>query len=122
MRTRIPVVLGRLGGGLIIASGILSAAIGWRNDFLFYRPDPGRRFGHVGIVAGLAAIGIGAAIILLAARRSRSRRGEVVSAVILMVLGHAGAIAGALIIGTAGMALCYVAGIWRIVRRGCCAG
>jgi hypothetical protein len=61
----------------------------------------------------------GAAAIVLAMRRCKSPREEVISAVILMALGHGGAIAGALIIGTAGMILCYVAGIWRIVRRGC---
>jgi hypothetical protein len=104
---------------LIIASGILSAMIGWRNDFLLYEADPGGRFGHVGILSGLGAVALGAAIIVLAARSCRSRKSEIISAVMMMVLGHAGAITGALIVGTAGMVLCYVAGIWRIVRSGC---
>jgi hypothetical protein len=114
-----PRVLGSLGGSLIMASGIVSATIGWRNDLLFYEPDPAGRFGHVGIVAGLGAVILGAAIIALATRSSRSRKGEIISGVITMVLGHAGAITGALLVGTAGMVLCYVAGIWRIVRSGC---
>ena len=29
----------------------------------FYEPDPGGRFGHVGIIAGLSAVALGAAII-----------------------------------------------------------
>lgn len=119
MRGRIPGMLGTLGGALIIASGILSAMIGWRNDFLIYEPDPGGRFGHVGILAGLGAVGLGIAIIVLAVRNCRSRKAEVITAVIMMALGHAGAIAGALIVGTAGMVLCYVSGIWRIIRHGC---
>ena len=32
-----------------------------------------------------------------------------------MVLGHLGAIAGALYVGTIGVLLCYVAGIWGMV-------
>jgi hypothetical protein len=112
-------MLGISGGVLIIASGILSAMTGWLSDLLLYEPDPGGRFGHVGIIAGLGAVALGAAIIVLATRSPRSRRGEMVLAVIMMALGHAGAIAGALIVGTAGMVLCYVAGIWRILRGRC---
>jgi hypothetical protein len=119
MRMNIPRALGSLGGSLIMASGIVSATIGWRNDLLFYEPDPAGRFGHVGIVAGFGAVVLGAAIIALASRSSRSRKGEIISGVITMVLGHAGAITGALLVGTAGMLLCYAAGIGRIVRSGC---
>jgi len=121
MSMGMPRILGSLGGSLIMASGILSAMIGWRNDLLFYQPDPAGRFGHVGIIAGLGAVVLGAAIIVLASRSCRNRKGEIISGVIMMVLGHAGAITGALLVGTAGMVLCYAAGIWRIVRSGCAA-
>jgi len=119
MSRSIPRTLGTTGGAFILASGIVSAWFGWRNDLLIYEPDPGGRFGHIGITTGIAAVVIGVAIIVLAVRRCESRRGKLISAVILMALGHAGAITGALIIGTAGMILCYVAGIWLIIKRGC---
>jgi hypothetical protein len=68
MNAQIPRMAGITGGVLILASGIVSALLGLRMGALFYEPDPSGRFGHVGIVAGLAALLAGIAIVWLAAR------------------------------------------------------
>lgn len=117
MDAQIPRTAGITGGVLILASGIVSALLGLRMGAFFYEPDPGGRFGHVGIVAGLAAVAIGMVIVWLAARQYQHKSRRIAAAILTMLLGHAGAIAGALIVGTAGMILCYVAGIWLLVRR-----
>jgi hypothetical protein len=108
--------LGITGGLLILASGIVSAWLGRRTGSFVYEPDPGGHFGHIGVVTGIAAVAIGVAIMLLATRNYETRQRQVIAAVLMMVLGHAGAVAGALIIGTAGMILCHVAGIWLIIK------
>ncbi len=38
----------------------------------------------------------------------------IVSGILIVVVGHLGAVMGALLIGTAGVLLCYIAGFWSI--------
>lgn len=104
------------GGILIVASGLVSIWVGGRAGYMWYEPDPGGVFGHVGVWAGLAAILIGGAIISIARYEPVSPIAKVVFGLLTVVLGHLGAIAGALLVGTAGVLLCYVSGIWLVVR------
>jgi uncharacterized BrkB/YihY/UPF0761 family membrane protein len=114
MDLRIPQKLAIIGAVLITLSGVVNAWLGARIGALVYEIYPGGRMGHVGIIAGVAAILIGLAIAFIVVPRYRhSRRRRVFWAGLLtMVLGHLGAIAGALYVGTAGVVLCYVSGIW----------
>jgi len=117
MNPRIPRTLGSIGGILIIASGVLSLALGLSTGSLRYEPDPNGIFGHIGILAGLAAMAIGAAIVLLARTQYPHRKRRIAAGILTAILGHLGAIMGALLVGTAGMVLCYVAGVWIIIVR-----
>jgi hypothetical protein len=105
-----------IGGMLIVASGLVSIWIGVREGFMRYEPDPGGLFGHVGVLAGIIAIVIGCMLAWIALHEPRSPLKMVIAGLLTMVLGHLGAIAGALLIGTAGMLLCYVTGVWLVVR------
>lgn len=51
------------GGIFITLSGILNLSLGIQIGAFHYEPYPGGKMGHVGITAGLAAIGIGLVII-----------------------------------------------------------
>ena len=104
------------GGILIVASGLVSIWIGAREGFMRYEPDPGGLFGHVGILSGAIAIVIGGTLIWIALHEPAGPRGKIVVGLCTVVLGHLGAIAGALLVGTAGMLLSYIAGIWLVVR------
>ena len=106
-----------IGGVLISASGVVNSVLGVKIGALLYEPYPGGRMGHVGTIAGLGAIAIGLIIVFLVVPISR-RSGcgfILLGGILTIVLGHLGAIAGAIYIGTAGMLLCYIAGIWLIV-------
>jgi len=105
-----------IGGILIAASGLVSIWIGLREGFMRYEPDPGGLFGHVGVLAGALAIVIGCILVWIALHEPRGPLMMVVAGLLTMVLGHLGAIAGALLVGTAGMLLCYVTGVWLVVR------
>ena len=106
-----------LAGGILIAvSGLASIWIGGRAGYILYEPDPGSVFGHVGILAGIAAIVIGSGLLWIALHEPADPRGKLALGLLTVVLGHIGAIAGAMLIGTAGVLLCYVAGIWLMVR------
>jgi len=105
-----------IGGILIVASGIVSIWVGGRAGYMVYEPDPGGLFGHVGILAGIAAILIGTVLVWMALHEPASPPGKLAVGLLTVVLGHLGAIVGALLVGTAGMLLCYVAGIWLVVR------
>ncbi len=107
--------LALFGGALIAASGIVSAWVGGRAGHLGYEPDPGGLFGHVGMLAGLAALVIGGVLVWIALHEPPGAVGKVVVGLLTAVLGHLGAIAGALLVGTAGVLLCYVAGLWLVV-------
>ncbi|NIM51468.1 MAG: hypothetical protein GTN78_04340 [Gemmatimonadales bacterium] len=104
------------GGILIVASGLVSLWVGGRAGYMLYEPDPGGVFGHVGVWAGVTAVVIGSAIIWIARHEPVTPIAKVVVGLLTVVLGHLGAIAGALLVGTAGVLLCYVAGIWLAVR------
>ena len=117
MEPRIPRILATIGGALIIASGAISLALGVITGSLKYEPDPNGIFGHIGVLAGLAAAAIGAAVIWLALTQYQHKGRRIAAAIITMILGHLGAVAGALLVGTAGMAMCYAAGIWLIIVR-----
>jgi hypothetical protein len=104
------------GGILIVASGLASSWIGLRAGYVLYQPDPGGVFGHVGVLAGAGAIVIGSVLIWIARHEPTNPLAKLVVGCSTVVLGHLGAIAGALLVGTAGMLLCYVAGIWLMVR------
>lgn len=103
------------GGVLIVASGLVSLWIGARAGFVYYEPDPGGLFGHVGVIAGAIAIVIGAVLTWIAFHEPAGTRAKIVVGLFTVVLGHLGAIAGALLVGTAGMVLCYISGIWLVV-------
>jgi hypothetical protein len=106
-----------IGGTLISISGVVNALLSARIGAWFYEVSPGGRMGHVGIISGIAAVVLGLVIAFLVTRLyQRKRRGLIVlGAVLTMVLGHMGAVAGALFVGTAGVALCYIGGVWLII-------
>ncbi len=104
------------GGILIVASGLVSIWIGGRAGYMLYQPDPGGVFGHVGVWAGVAAIVIGSILIRIARYEPASPSAKMVAGLLTVVLGHLGAMAGALLVGTAGVLLCYFCGIWLIAR------
>jgi hypothetical protein len=104
------------GGILIVASGLVSIWIGGRARYMLYQPDPGGVFGHVGVWAGIAAIVIGSILIWIARHEPASPSAKMTAGLLTVILGHLGAMAGALLIGTAGVLLCYLTGMWLIVR------
>ena len=106
-----------IGGYLIIASGVVNAALGMSIGALYYDPYPGGNMGHVGIIAGIAAIILGLVVVLFVVPLyDRQQRIYIALAGLLtVILGHLGAIAGAIYVGTAGLLLCYVAGFWTLI-------
>ena len=116
-RTRIPRKLAMIGGYLIIASGVVNATLGMSINAIYYDPYPGGNMGHVGIIAGIAAIILGLMIVFLVVPLYyRQKRAYIAIAGLLTVsLGHLGAVAGAIYVGTAGLLLCYIGGFWAIV-------
>jgi len=117
MKLSIPRKLAKIGGILILISGITNTALGIRIGVMYYDIYPGSKMGHVGIIAGIIAILIGLVLILfIVPLYHRKSRGIVLlGGILTIVLGHLGAIAGAIYIGTAGVILCYIAGIWTII-------
>ncbi|UCD18863.1 MAG: hypothetical protein JSU64_03275 [candidate division WOR-3 bacterium] len=116
-RLRIPKRLALIGGILIAGSGIVNAILGLSIGAIYYDVYPGGNMGHVGILAGVAAIVLGLLIIFVV-RPLYYRQQRLLVALgglLTALLGHAGAVAGALYIGTLGLLLCYVAGFWAIV-------
>jgi uncharacterized BrkB/YihY/UPF0761 family membrane protein len=115
---RIPKRLATLGGVLITISGVVNIVLGASIGAILYDPYPGGKMGHVGIIAGLGAIVIGLVIVFLVIPiYERTNRSVVVlGGVLTIVLGHVGGVAGAIYVGTVGVLLCYIAGIWVIVR------
>lgn len=74
--------------------------------------------GHVGITAGLAAIGIGLVILftLPLLYQHQNRKLRILGAFLTIILGHAGAVFGALYVGTLGVILCYVGGSGLLIK------
>jgi hypothetical protein len=117
MNLRTPIRLTRIGGILIAVSGVVNIILGIQIGALVYDAYPGGHMGHVGILAGVAAIVIGLLIVFmvrpLCARRHRGVL--LLCGILTIVMGHLGGVAGAIYIGTVGVLLCYVAGVWFIV-------
>lgn len=108
--------LALLGGALIVASGAVSIWVGGRAGFMVYEPDPAGIFGHVGVWAGVVAIVIGSVLIWMSRHEPVNAKSKITVGLLTVVLGHMGAAAGALLVGTAGLLLCYVAGFWLLAR------
>ncbi|UCG92610.1 MAG: hypothetical protein JSV97_02565 [candidate division WOR-3 bacterium] len=102
---------------LISISGVVNAVLGAAIGAMFYEVYPGGWMGHVGIIAGIIAVVIGLLIlfVVIPLYEQRKRLVIVLAGIFTIVLGHAGAVAGAIYVGTVGMVLCYVAGIWVLV-------
>ena len=115
MKTQTPVLFTKIGGVLIFLSGIISLVVALTFGAVLYEVDPNGLFGHVGILAGLAAMLIGGFLFWLSSREHKTRRQLVVAGLLTIVFGHIGAVAGAMLVGTAGVFICYVAGIWFFV-------
>ena len=92
-------------GILILLSGITNLVLGIQIGALLYYPYPGGKMGHVGITAGLAAIGIGLGMIYLLPKlyNHPQKRWRITGAVLTFISGHAGAVFGALYVGTASL-------------------
>ena len=115
MRLKMPGGLTAIGGILLVISGIVSLAIALTFGAVFYEVDPNGVFGRVGILAGLAAMVIGGFLFWFG-RLDHPTTGRLFLAGLVSILvGHLGAIAGALLIGTAGLLCCYVAGFWFLI-------
>jgi uncharacterized BrkB/YihY/UPF0761 family membrane protein len=114
---RIPRKIAKIGGVLIMISGVVNAALGARIGATFYDAYPGGKMGHVGIIAGVAAVAIGFVIVfvIVPVLGRKGRIAVAIGGVLTIVLGHLGAIAGAIYVGTVGVVLCYIAGVWAIV-------
>ena len=112
-----PRKLAKIGGLLIVISGVVNAALGIRIGAMYYDIYPGGKMGHVGIIAGFIAIFFGLALIffIVPFYDRKSHRVALLGGILTIILGHLGAIAGALYIGTVGVILCYIAGIWTII-------
>jgi len=72
-------------------------------------------FGHIGIVNGIIALIIGGFLFWLSRQEIISTLKTILAGILMIVVGHLGAVMGALLVGTAGVLMCYIAGIWHIV-------
>ena len=117
MKHRTPKRIVVLGGILIIVSGVANSILGLKIGATFYEAYPGGNMGHVGIIAGLIAILIGLLIVFIIVPlvERPGRITQFMVGLLTIVIGHLGGVAGAIYVGTAGVALCYVGGIWLIV-------
>lgn len=105
------------GGIFIVLSGVLNSVLGAQIGALYYDPYPGGRMGHVGIIAGLVAVLIGALILFFIPRLydKEEKKQRILGAALTVIFGHLGSVFGALYLGTVGLVLCYLAGIWLLV-------
>jgi len=112
-----PGKIAKLGGVLISVSGVVNVVLGIQIGATLYDPYPGGKMGHVGVIAGIAAVAIGLIIVFLIVPiyRKKNRLFILVGGLLTIVVGHIGGIAGAIYVGTAGVALCYTAGVWVVV-------
>lgn len=117
MKLNIPKKLALAGGLLIAISGVINAILGLRIGAMFYSVYPGGKMGHVGVLAGLGAAVIGLLIIFFVVPfyRWQKRIPILLAGVFTIVLGHIGAVWGALYVGTVGLLLCYISGFWALV-------
>ena len=114
---RMPKRIATVGGIFISISGIINTALGIQVGALYYEIYPGGKMGHVGIISGIIAVLIGFFIVfgVVPLYNRDNKKLVLLAGILTMVLGHAGAVAGALYVGTMGMILCYVGGIWLLV-------
>ena len=70
-----------------------------------------------GILNLILGIQIGVLIIftLPLLYKKQDRRLQILGGLLTVILGHAGAVFGALYVGTVGVILCYVEGIWLLI-------
>ena len=117
MNLETPKRIATTGAVLISVSGVVNAVLGARTGAILYDAYPGGRMGHVGIIAGVSAIAIGLVIAFIVVPLYEHKRQVLIlfGGILTVTLGHVGAIAGAIYIGTAGVVLCYISGIWVIV-------
>ena len=105
----------RTGAVLIFLSGIVSIVVSIPVKAVYNGVDPNGLFGHIGIVNGVLAMIIGGFLFWLSRQALKNALLTVVSGIVMVVVGHLGAVMGVLLVGTAGLLLCYIAGFWSIV-------
>jgi hypothetical protein len=117
MNSAVPRKIAAAGGVFITLSGILNLILGIQIGALHYYPYPGGKMGHVGITAGVAAIMIGLVIIFLLPHLydHPDKRLRILGSILTFVMGHAGAVYGALYVGSVGVILSYIGGIWLLI-------
>jgi hypothetical protein len=117
MNTLLPSRFAAIGSVLIIFSGILNFALGLSVGAWYYEPYVNENMGHVGVVAGIIAVVLGMLIyyLVIPLYRMKSTSYLIASGLMTVVLGHLGAVAGALFVGTAGLVCLYTAGIWMVI-------
>lgn len=117
MSLTIPRNLALIGGLLILASGVVNAFLGAQIGAIHYQVYPGGNMGHVGIIAGIGAVLIGLVILfaVLPLYKQQQRGLILLGGVLTVVLGHIGAVWGAIYVGTVGLLLCYIAGFWSFI-------
>jgi hypothetical protein len=116
LKLDIPKKLAIAGGLLIAISGVVNIILGAQIGAILYTVYPGGLMGHVGIIAGVGAVVVGL-MILFAVRPlyEKQTRGLIaLGGILTVVLGHLGAVWGALYVGTLGLLLCYIAGFWLL--------
>jgi hypothetical protein len=104
----------RSGAVLIFFSGIVSIVVSIPVKAVFNGVDPNGLFGHIGIVNGILSMIIGAFLFWLSRQVFKKALLTMVSGILMVVVGHLGAVMGALLVGTGGLLLCYIAGFWSI--------
>ncbi|UCF70457.1 MAG: hypothetical protein JSW49_09715 [candidate division WOR-3 bacterium] len=116
-RLRTPKRLASIGGILITAGGVVNAILGLSIGALFYDVYPGGNMGHVGILAGIAAIVLGILIVFcVRPLYDRQKRKYIaLGGILTVILGHLGAVTGAIYVGTLGLLFCYIAGFWTLI-------
>ena len=105
----------RTGAVLIFLSGIVSIVVSIPVKAVYNGVDPNGLFGHIGIVNGVLAMIIGGFLFWLSRQALKNALLTVVSGIVMVVVGHLGAVMGVLLVGTAGLLLCYIAGFSSIV-------
>ena len=95
----------------------INLVLGVQIGALHYYPYPGGKMGHVGITAGLTAIAIGLVMFFALPRlyQHPNRRLRILGSILTFILGHAGSVFGALYVGTIGVFLSYLGGIWLMI-------
>jgi hypothetical protein len=118
---KIPRKIAFAGGLLITISGVINAILGFLIGAVLYEVYPGGKMGHVCIIAGIGAFIIGLTISygILCLYDQKERGLIALGGGLTVVLGHIGAVWGALYVGTLGLLLCYVAGFWVITAAVC---